>query len=51
MVVAGVSVLMMLVVGCGKKVKCDYCGETAKGQTKTVFGEEMSICDDCLKGM
>ena len=41
--------LIALLAGRGKKVDCDFCGETKKGETKTVFGEEISICNDCLK--
>lgn len=38
-----------LFIGCGKKVECDFCGETKNGETKTVFGEEISMCNDCIK--
>ncbi len=33
---------------CGKKVECDLCGETKTGTTKTVFGEKISVCNDCI---
>jgi len=47
--VLGVSLLMLLLVGCGKKVECDFCGETRTGETKTVWGEEVDICDECIE--
>ena len=40
--------LVTMLVGCGgNKTKCDFCGEEKKCTTKTIFGEEISICDDC----
>ena len=38
-------------VGCGKKVECDFCGEVKSGKTRTIFGEEVSICNDCVDDM
>ncbi len=36
--------------GCGK-FECDLCGEEKSGKkhTTTVFGEEVTICDDCYE--
>ena len=46
-------VLMMAVAtftGCGKKVKCSYCGELKRCETGTGFlGQETNICKDCQK--
>ena len=38
---------LSLFTGCGKKVECDFCGEVKKCKTETIFGEEISICEDC----
>ncbi len=48
------TVLLALTVltffaACGKKVECDFCGETKTGTTKSVFGETVSVCNDCMK--
>jgi len=33
---------------CDTKHKCDFCGEEKKCVEKTVMGESMYICDDCI---
>lgn len=44
-----VSALMLsLFAGCGKKTECDFCGEEKSCVTKTVYGEKMSLCNDCI---
>ena len=42
---------MLLMTGCGNKVVCDFCDEEKSGQTATVWGKEVDICDDCLENM
>lgn len=36
---------------CGKPFTCDLCGEekTGKKYTETVYGEEVTYCQDCRK--
>ena len=43
------SLLVLLLAGCGKKVICSFCGEEKAGQTKMVLGEEVDICNDCVE--
>lgn len=43
--------MAVVATGCGKKVKCDFCGETKSCQKKTIFGEEVNICSDCQKDL
>ena len=33
---------------CDAKRECDFCGEEKKCVEKTVMGESMYICDDCI---
>ena len=40
--------LITMLTGCGNKVECDLCGEEKKCTTKTIFGEEISLCKDCI---
>lgn len=42
------AVAVLAVVSCGKKVECDFCGETKNGTVKNVFGEKVSVCNDCI---
>ena len=49
--VLGVCLIMLLMTGCGNKVVCDFCDEEKSGQTATVWGKEVDICDDCLENM
>ena len=44
-----VMLLAMLLTGCKKTAVCDFCGEKGKCETRTVFGEELDICVDCLE--
>ena len=43
------TVTLLTIVSCGKKVECDFCGETKTGTTKNVLGETVAVCNDCLK--
>lgn len=38
---------------CGKPFTCDICGEekTGKKYTETVYGEEVTYCQDCKEGL
>ena len=40
--------VLALFTACAKKSECDFCGEMKKCSTKHVFGEEISICKDCI---
>lgn len=43
------SLCALALVGCKKKVVCDFCGETKMCTEKSVDGEKVNICDDCQK--
>jgi hypothetical protein len=46
-----VTILCMTVLaGCGKK-QCSICGETKSGTTKTILGEKVHVCNDCIEGL
>lgn len=38
---------MSALTGCGKKVKCDLCGEMKNCTTKEILGQEINYCSDC----
>lgn len=33
---------------CGEKHECDFCNEEKKCEVKSVWGEEIYVCDDCM---
>ena len=39
--------VMATLAGCGK-VECDFCGDEKRCETRTVWGEEINCCKDCL---
>ena len=39
---------MIVTTSCDAKRECDFCGEEKKCVEKTVMGESMYICDDCM---
>lgn len=47
-ILAVLTVLAFLTACGGKKAECDFCGETKKCTTKTVWGESITVCNDCL---
>ena len=47
-IIAILSTLVIL-VGCGKKATCFYCGEEKKcEQVELLIGETVDACEDCL---
>lgn len=44
---------VLLLAACGSKFTCDLCGEEKSGKKHTteVFGEEVTLCDDCYGGI
>lgn len=44
------AAIALSIVGCSSKT-CSVCGKSysSGGSTTTVLGEEVNICDDCLK--
>ena len=50
MLVIGVALALsrLVLVGCGKKIECDLCGQEGSGKTVTVFGEDLDVCNDCI---
>ena len=42
-------VVITLLIGCGKKVECDFCGDKAKCTSKTIDGEKLFICNNCAE--
>lgn len=52
----GISVLAVIVIvvsiaGCSSSKTCSVCGKSfsSGGATQTILGQEVSVCDDCLK--
>jgi hypothetical protein len=46
-----VTILCMTVfTGCGK-TQCSICGEMKSCKTKTILGEKVSVCNDCIKAL
>jgi hypothetical protein len=43
-----VGLMSIMLCACGKKVECDICGEKKVCTEKSVFGEKINICDDCM---
>ena len=41
--------LVSVFAGCGTKTTCDWCGEEKSCKTKTVLGDEIHYCNDCMK--
>ncbi|MGN1048121.1 MAG: hypothetical protein ACI4QZ_05890 [Eubacteriales bacterium] len=44
-----ITMLSLLTACGGNKTECDFCGETKKCTTKSVFGEKVSVCSNCMK--
>lgn len=44
-----VVMLVSVLAACGESFTCDLCEEEKSGKkhTETLFGEELTICDDC----
>lgn len=42
------TLCMSILAGCGSKAMCDFCGEEKVCTTKSVFGEELKVCKDCM---
>lgn len=40
--------LLFTLTGCGQRAVCDFCGEEKKCETRTMLGEEINVCEDCL---
>ena len=45
------AAIATMLASCGTKAECDFCGEEKTCKTKNVFGETVSICNDCLDEM
>ena len=43
-----VAMMAMVLGGCGSEAECDFCGEEKRCETRTVMGEEINCCNDCL---
>ncbi|NLI58094.1 MAG: hypothetical protein GX387_06170 [Clostridium sp.] len=39
-----------MLTACGAK-ECNICSEVKRGETVDIFGEEVHICNDCIKEM
>ena len=51
-VFAAITILMVLLSvmsGCGKKVKCDFCADEKKCEAIEILGDELNICKECKK--
>lgn len=50
----GLMVAVLIVgalTGCSTKKECDFCGEKKRCETRSVWGQEMDCCEDCLDSM
>ena len=47
LIVMLVIMTMAALTGCGKKVKCDLCGEVKQCTTREIEGKEIHYCSDC----
>ena len=47
LIVMVVIMTMAALTGCGKKVKCDLCGEVKQCTTREIEGKEIHYCSDC----
>lgn len=52
LVLTGILAAGML-ISCGAKFTCDFCGEEKSGKKyeKDLFGESVTICKDCQDGL
>lgn len=40
--------LSLFLIGCAQKRECDFCGKLGKCEERSLFGEELLVCEDCL---
>lgn len=45
------ALAVLAFAGCDAKAKCELCGEEKKCTPKTIFGEEVYVCYDCIDSM
>ncbi len=42
-----ITIAVTMLIGCGKKVECDFCHENKRCKTEEVLGKEINYCKDC----
>lgn len=47
-IILTVVFILATLTSCGAKATCDFCGEEKSCKTKTVLGDEIKVCNDCL---
>ena len=48
--IISIVLTVLVMVGCGKKATCFYCGEEKKcEQVELLIGETVDVCEDCLE--
>lgn len=49
--IALIATVVASLTGCGEPFTCDWCGEesTGKKYTSEVWGEKVTVCEDCYK--
>lgn len=47
--IAVLTILASMLVGCGEIKECDFCEKTRRCKSEEVFGEEIWYCSDCEK--
>lgn len=47
-IILTVIFMIAMLTSCETKAKCDFCGEEKSCKTKTVLGDEIKVCNDCL---
>ncbi len=40
--------LSLFLIGCAQKEECDFCGKMGKGEERSVLGEDLFVCKDCI---
>lgn len=46
--ITAVLVVLSVFTACGAKAECDFCGETKRCEERSVLGETVNICGDCV---
>ncbi|MBQ7047548.1 MAG: hypothetical protein IJN86_01220 [Clostridia bacterium] len=52
-IISLIALVAALLISCGGSFVCGMCEEEKSGKkhTEKIFGEELTICDDCYEGL